>query len=141
MVRIWSAALTGALRTLRTILVALPALLVIATPQPGYAEEPVAPPAEAAAPAPTAAPEDVAKPPEAPSSPRLRNGAWAGLTFTLALAAAGVTCGLLSQSRSDDVGNAELAADPTKGNLVHFDASAEKQLSDLRSEGLTYERA
>jgi hypothetical protein len=127
---------------LRTILLTLPALLISASPRTGHADEPpAAPPAEATTPAPTPAPEEMARPPESSSYPRLRRGAWAGLTFTIALAAAGVTCGLLSQARSDDVGNTESAADPTKGKLVHYDASAEKHLSDLRSEGILYEQA
>ena len=130
---------------MRTILPALLALLIGASPRPGHADELPAeaatPPAEATTPTPTPAPEDAARPAGSPSYARLRRGAWAGLTFTIALAAAGVTCGLLSQARSDDVGNAESAADPTKGKLVHYDAGAEKHLGDLRSEGIAYERA
>ena len=71
---------------------------------------------------------------------RTKVAAWVGVAATVALLTAGAICGLVAQSRSDEISRREIAVN-ADGTPPKFDAATESQFSDLRSEGKAYDAA
>lgn len=111
-------------------------------PKPGTPETPpkpeVPPPGEVKPPQPPAETPGGLLDDDHPSKTKV--AAWIGVAATVALLTAGAICGLVAQSRSDEISRREISVN-ADGSPPKYDAATEQQFKDLTSEGKAYDAA